>query len=353
MINSEEYQAKLDDDILYMLRLRAMEENIVPAPGMLNHLRHREQVKGYLNSMTENEQYFKELADAIGYEEDGQKPKRVAIRIQTVRELVRHKIASVCGLRLENIRTVIDTTGYRLDRDSARYFVAQIFGFYNYHALHNAILKKGGDFPASKDKMVTIEEQDFIARTLGYKGWLDFNDRDDSVLKVTVTMLKRAFGRARYYNKIKRKKLDYIACFIADMTWDELLANKEKVMCDLERRYISRGSGQVYIGRPRKKNPYHIYSSRLLLGDKVTLSFLCGKTMTLELVDKCTFKVLDTQSDYIKVGYLLTAYEIMMDTSLRSNEVYDEEGNMLDEGYSSDTISDIHFEGVTYMKVES
>lgn len=356
---NKEYKAKLDDKILYLLRLKAMQEEVVDCYRTNNPERlyyHFMQDERYLGVKgdrekrgLETESYFQSLSKAIGYEDDSKnRKKRSGVKLANAWKLVRSKWKQFDGDRMTLSRCVKSYNGNLLTLNEAKERIANLFRFANYEEFKLAINTNNFTFPDS-DSILSVDEQDFVARTLNYKDWYDMQGKLDKDPKVSVTSLKRAYGKAASNKPLSTTTLDCIANFICDKSWDDLMKAPYMVKEDLENDCLSHGSMTIKITRPRKNGAVQrIYSSRLKRGDKVKIIFTDDRELHLEFEGDYTYKVTYEESKILQVGYSLTIKDMHRQKIIVADEVFDENGDLIVEydGYQTERVAKLIFEGI-------
>lgn len=170
---------------------------------------------------------------------------------------------------------------------------------------------------------------------------------DDEKYLVSVTTLKRLYGRARSEKPVSIKTLNIIAEFITDSRykWDELQERIDACQEELEEKCMYSGSRGVSAGRPRCNGVATvIYSSRLIRGDKVKVSFNNGHKLELFYEGENKFLVISTDSNVLKIGYMMVITNFYCYGRIDTGDVRDKDGN-LKNAYKSDMIKKLYFEG--------
>lgn len=171
----------------------------------------------------------------------------------------------------------------------------------------------------------------------------------DEDYKVSVTTLKRLYGKARSKQPVSMNTLNYIAEFISDSQykWDELQERVDILTEELEMECLWQGSMRIPIRRPKGNGKVgRIYSSKLVKGDKVKVTFNSGRTLGLYYEGDYKYKVTATMSSILKGGYTMMIVEMHRGGRVASADVCDEKGEPIEEdGYESDVILTIEFQG--------
>ena len=169
---------------------------------------------------------------------------------------------------------------------------------------------------------------------------------DEEKYPVSITTLKRLYGRARSKEPVSTNTLNKIADFITDSRykWNQLEERIDACQEELEEKCMYNGSMRVVTSRPSCDGiATVIYSSKLVRGDKVKLTFDRGR---LELFYEGDNKYMVTYTDSTKleVGYTMVITIIYCYGRIDTGELRDRDGNLLD-GYRSDMIKRLYFEG--------
>lgn len=180
-------------------------------------------------------------------------------------------------------------------------------------------------------------------------GLKDDSTFDDPKYKVSVTTLKRLYGKVHADKPVSTKTLNCIAKFISDMqySWDELQERVDALTEELEKDCLWVGSGPIRMedmARPEDGMINKVYSSSLVKGDKLYLMFDNEKTLVLYYKGNNTYKVTYTESKTLKVGYTMIITKMRCHGHIHTSEVFDKDGNLIG-GYESDTIKTIEFVG--------
>lgn len=339
------YAAKLDDEILYLLRLRAMQEEACNDYCTTNESKlycHFMEDKDYLRS--EDESYFKRLSEAIGYKDNNKGKKRVDEKRQYAWDLIRRKIDNFDS-RFAQVQVVKDINDNLLTRHEAKDELSHVFGFECFEDFRINFIQKKKNI-TDPDKLLSIEEQDFVARALGFLDWSYLQGNEGRAPKVGITSLKRAYGRAAHKKPLSTRTLDIIADFICKKSWHEMLENLEEEKWNLENECLIMYSAPIFRVKRPKENVVvdKISSSSLKFGDKVKLTFRNGKVLVVMFEGDYTYKVLSTKSSILKLGYSFVVLKMERNGIIDTDEIYDENGNRCNHGYKSDTIKEIFFE---------
>lgn len=182
-------------------------------------------------------------------------------------------------------------------------------------------------------------------------GMMDDSPRDNPKYKVSILTLKRLYGRIKSTSYAsKEHTLDHIAGFISDLQykWDDLQEIIEALTEELENDCICECSAPIRgdeTVRPTRNGPIRkIYSVNLFQGDKLQIRFDNGHSLVLIYMGDNKYKVASTDSRTLKPGYTLVITRMRCLGHIHEREVYDKDGNLTD-GYASDTIRTIEFEG--------
>lgn len=170
---------------------------------------------------------------------------------------------------------------------------------------------------------------------------------DNEKYPISVTVLKRLYGRARSKEPVSTNTLNTIADFITDSRykWEQLQERIDACQEELEEKCMYRGSARVVIRRPSCNGiATLIYSSKLVRGDKVKLTFDNGHRLDLFYEGGNKYMVTYTDSTKLEVGYTMVITIIYCYGHIETGELRDKDGNLLD-GYRSDKIKRLFFEG--------
>lgn len=170
---------------------------------------------------------------------------------------------------------------------------------------------------------------------------------DDEKYPISVTVLKRLYGRAQSKEPVSPKTLDIIADFITDTRykWEQLQERIEACQEKLEEKCMYNGSARVLIRRPSCDGiATVIYSSKLFRGDKVKLTFDNGHRLEMFYEGDNKYKVTFADSASLEIGYTMVITNLYCYGRIITGDVRDQDGNLL-HGYKSDMIKRLYFEG--------
>lgn len=170
---------------------------------------------------------------------------------------------------------------------------------------------------------------------------------DNEKYPISVTVLKRLYGRAQSAEPVSTKTLNIIADFITDSRyqWNDLQERIDACQEELEKKCMYHGSRMVSIRRPSCNGiATVIYSSKLIRGDKVKLTFDNGHKLDLFYEGDNKYMVTFADSASLKVGYTMVITNIYLFGRIDTGDVRDKDGNLL-HGYKSAMIKRIYFEG--------
>lgn len=337
--DNKEYKAKLDDKILYLLRLRAMQERIVE---LREDLTTHDSLYDYLMNnndylQKENGEYFKRLAFEIGVDEEKER-RRGPVKMEKAWETVAKKITTKLGARYENVK-IVKFGDVELNRDEAREEMAKIFGFESYEDMDVAV--HDDDYKYVSKEQLTVENQDLITAVLGYKSWADVNGESDAAYKIGVNTLKRLYGKLTSNSKASANSCNAIAMFICGKKWDEMMSDVDFITKDIEKRILLGDTSRMEVLPTAIARPTDIYSSQLYIGDNVRIIFKNDSKMILEYQGDDYYKVLESQSNHLKVGYQFVLTELHIDNSFSTNRIQDEDGYDLGSRYTSKEIKSL------------
>lgn len=336
-----EYKAKLDDEILYLLRLKAMHEGIVEQGKDLNT---HDSLYNYLMNdddylQKENGEYFKSLAFEIGVKDGDKEKKRIAVKMENAWKTIVDQIIKILGAKYENVGTV-RFGNLVLSRDEAREEMAKVFGFESYEDMDTAVHDPEYKYVPTVE-LLTVENQDFIAAVLGYQSWADVHGESDVASKVSTTSLKRLYGRAKHDRKLGIDIRNDIAMFICGKKWDEMIKEIDNITKNLENRCIF-GDASAMVALPNAiARPMDIYSTQLFPDDNVRIIFTNGNKMILEYQGEDYYKVLKSQSEHLKVGYQFVMTEMHIGKPFSTNRIQDADGYDLESQYTSREIKSL------------
>lgn len=334
-----EYKARLDDKILYLLRLKAMQERIVERREDLTT---HDSLYDYLMNnndylQNENGEYFKRLAFEIGVDEEKER-RRGTVKKEKAWETVVYQIKKILGVRYENLNTV-KLGDVELNRDEAREDMAKIFGFENYEDMDVAV--HDDDYKYVSKEQLTVENQDLITAVLGYKSWADVNGESDAAYKIGVNTLKRLYGKLISNSKASTNTRDAIAMFICGKKWDEMAKDVDTITKDIEKRILLGDSSRMDVLPNAVARPNDIYSSQLYIGDNVRIIFKNDSKMILEYQGDYYYKVLESQSKHLKVEYQFVLTELHIGIPFCTDRIQGEDGYDLGSIYTSKEIKSL------------
>lgn len=192
---------KLDDETLFLLRIRAMED--VPAYQTNRKFTTEEELRSHINSISETKAFFASLKCAIG-EADGCR-RRTPISLVTMWK----DISYLFRYRSKDPR--------RNNNKAELQFVADTFGYKSINEL--SIAAQQTDSTPPVNCKVGVDVQDRIANVFGYKSWIDFTNIDKKKYLVSESVLQRAFGLYNIGSALSLQILNYITQYICDMNW--------------------------------------------------------------------------------------------------------------------------------------
>lgn len=201
--NTNEKIYKLDDDTLFLLRIRAMED--MSAFQTKRKFQSEDDLRSHISSISETKCFFTGLKCMIG--ESHGKRRRTPLYLYNIWR----DISSVIKRRIMNSRFT--------PAQDDKAFITDIFGFDTFDSLCSAA--QGNENIPAENIKVSTDIQDHIAQIFGYNNWMDLASQDSKKYLVSESVLQRAFGIYECKSSLSMPILNHITQYMCNMNWLE------------------------------------------------------------------------------------------------------------------------------------